>query len=133
VPLAGGGDVTAIDIQRHYMTHARNHLNALPDWASPVCDLWERTLDHLTADPMSMSTTLDWAIKFSLFSNRLRQNGFDWDNLPRNGQAGPLAALRQQMFEIDIRFGQLGERGIHRRRGAAVRGPCSRRRLAARA
>lgn len=113
--LASGKTATAIEIQRHYLNLAEAHVaaNFMPPWAPQVCQHWRAILDRLEGGaPESVTTTLDWAIKFSMFSDRLQLRGFDWNNLPCNGNSAQLEELRQQLFEVDIRYGQLGERGI---------------------
>ena len=66
--LAGGGNATAIEIQREYLALVRRVLGQLPPWAPQVCDRLESTLDALSDDPRSMSRSLDWAIKYRIYT-----------------------------------------------------------------
>jgi len=156
-----GRELTAIQIQRHYLERAEANLASLPAWAPLVCRHWRAVLDRLERGaPDTVATTLDWAIKFALFNEHVRRRGFTWEALaawsqamknagmitrlyledhPEKGDfllgANPLSArakeklkplversdlcwddlggvlaLRQELFEIDARFGQLGGR-----------------------
>lgn len=114
-PLRSGGMISAIEIQRHYLHLAERHLNAdfMPPWAPQVCQHWRAILDRLEQGaPDSVAFLLDWAIKYSLFTDRAARRGLSWDEVQRGSGPGRLDALRQELFQIDIRFGQLGERGI---------------------
>ncbi|HEY7543530.1 MAG TPA: proteasome accessory factor PafA2 family protein, partial [Blastocatellia bacterium] len=126
------------------------------------CHEWRSALNHLLDDPAAMDTTLDWAIKLSLYKNHARARGVDWDKLPywncalrkinraleeKNcyrqlmvefllasdcpvreeinrlqpflqdrglswDELNSVLALRQELFVIDTRFSQIGDRGI---------------------
>jgi proteasome accessory factor A len=163
--LTGGQRKTAIEIQRHYLTHAEAHLNSkfMPEWAEAVCRSWRGVLDALEGAPESVETRLDWAMKHALYLSRtkrwgiaqeaipkwsyiitrlrkalaateygdkpvavdlvlsssspvrnevsaltpyVRENGLDWDHLSR------FTDMKRELFEIDMRFGQIGEKGI---------------------
>lgn len=163
--LKTGKSATAIQIQRRYLLRAEENLHRdfMPEWAADVCRRWRETLDKLERDPGSMNATLDWALKLSLFADRIRRRGIDWKALtewnrvltwlqwalaptpyrrkpmtaelvlgresplreevkvltPYLGDVGltweglePFLRLRQELFEIDMRFGQLGENGL---------------------
>ena len=160
-----GKRLSAIDIQRHYLSLAEAHVGDafMPPWAGEVCRQWRAVLDRLQGGPQSVATTLDWAIKLALFKEHVRRRGFVWESLPlwtevarrlaaalartphreqplaaelvlgnnspvagevtrlaplmrANGLSwncfGPFLNLRQELFEIDMRFGQLGDTGI---------------------
>jgi hypothetical protein len=160
-----GGELTALDIQRHYLELAEAHLSAafMPPWAEEACRRWRDVLERLENAPDSVGTVLDWAIKLALFRSRAVRHGVDWSALDQWNRAartiakagggrsnvpsevvadqesrpeGPpvddLAALtpqlerqgvdprdfervprlRRELCEIDIRFAQLGERGL---------------------
>jgi hypothetical protein len=82
--LSRGRAASAIEIQRHYLSLAEANLarDFMPEWAEGVCREWRRVLDRLERDPGTLDTTLDWAIKLSVFINRARQRGLAWDSLP---------------------------------------------------
>jgi proteasome accessory factor A len=161
--LAGGGEATAIEIQRRLLQLAERHRGVLPPWADAICALWRLTLDRLAGSPDSVATVLDWAIKRRLFQNRAKRRGIPVERfallnstvqrltaalagvgvngrgillsvvlghdspipeeVARTGSA--LAAeglawddlecflnLRDEFYQIDTRFGQIGPRGI---------------------
>jgi hypothetical protein len=86
VPIRDGRQITAIDIQRHYLGQVQQLLAGagparLPEWAEEICLLWTRILDDLEAGPAKVEATLDWAIKHRVFSHRLRQHGISWSSL----------------------------------------------------
>jgi proteasome accessory factor A len=163
--VAGRGWMTAIEIQRFYLECAEANLRApfMPFWAEEACRQWRRILDRLEKGYEAVNTTLDWAIKLSLYKDHASRQGFDWESLPHwthihkrldaalgypanfgaaismetlfeenspvRDEARGLAPylkekglrwldlnkfllLRRQLFEIDTRFGQLGDKGI---------------------
>ncbi|MFQ5654371.1 MAG: proteasome accessory factor PafA2 family protein [Planctomycetota bacterium] len=173
VPLAPGIELTAAQIQRHYLELAEGSLDSpfMPPWAEAICREWRRVLDALDEDPEGLSRTLDWRIKLSLYRDHARRRGFPpervtaWNDIvagletargklgkARSGEDDPVPLvdlalstrspiraevkeldpllrkaglawselpsfleLRQELFELDMRFGQLGEEGIFQR------------------
>jgi hypothetical protein len=127
-----GRNLTALQIQAHYLALAEAHLRdpLMPPWADRVCAQWRMMLDRIEQGaPASVATTLDWAIKFCLFSERLTKRGLKWAEPERNyvppvfqqaaASENPFKRLRpefqdahQELCEIDTRFGLLGENGI---------------------
>src|SRR4029077_17556265 len=75
--------LTAIAIQRHYLTRAEAHVSDpfMPPWAGEVCDRWRAVLDALSAGWESAATSLDWAIKLALYREQARRSGLDWESL----------------------------------------------------
>ena len=166
--MTGGEERTAIGIQRHYLEMAEAHAGhpSMPAWTSEVCRCWRSILDLLEDAPDSVAQTLDWAIKWALYTNHATRNlGIRWDSLPILNQAAallkrpmpaedpedseswPIArsarraaaqsrvdspevdpllhahglrrsdldhllARRQEFFELETRFSQLGPRGL---------------------
>lgn len=156
---AGGQPRRALEIQRHYLEQVERHVDCdfMPAWTGEVCAVWRRILDRLE-QPESLCTTLDWAIKYALYSRHLEGRGQSWESLSRiekpiwrtagarqrrldhlaalqraAAQAGPaepgaadarpqeppltpeqsaMQALCAELLEIDMRFGQLGERSV---------------------
>ncbi len=115
VPLHSGALSSALQIQRHYLRLAEAHVGAdfMPPWAPQACEHWRAMLDRLEQGaPHSVATTLDWAIKHALFTRHLEQHGLEWDHLPRARGSRGAETVRQQLYEMDIRYSQLGEGGI---------------------
>lgn len=167
-PSRDGRRLSALAIQRVYLAYAESHLGAafMPEWTERVCAAWRGCLDRLEGAPTSVATTLDWAIKYALFtahlhrqgtsweamlcwtevideiyrcarlggmterpvtlekligprgpmrmtavglSPLLREHGEAWDRLPRFQQ------VRRELFELDVRFGEIGMRGLFSR------------------
>ena len=157
-----GQPLTAIGIQRRYLTQAESHVHDtfMPAWAEEVCREWRKVLDRLESGPITGETALDWGIKLAIFRDRVRRRGMTWASLSHwsemllalkgtlretvhsgkplttdliFGKESPVATeakqllktkglkeddlsrfldLRQELFEIDTRFVQLGGNGI---------------------
>jgi len=155
VATSDGHSLTAVVIQRHYLSLAEEHLHEsfMPPWAEEVCRQWREVLDLLEHGcPESAATRLDWAIRFSIFDRFLASQGFTWQTVqqwnqvaetlqpelakladaeekPREFLLSKLAAqlqqqgstldeftqflkLRHRIFELDTRFGQVGNAGL---------------------
>ena len=164
VPLTNGDNVTAIEIQETYLALAETNLHQsfMPSWASDVCTEWRSMLTRLKDAPASVDRTLDWAIKWSLYDQRLRRQLLTWDRIGQwhpivtrlraalaradcpaetrvdvlLGDESPIPddvkkltkllrplklewselveidALRRELYEVETRFSQLGQRGI---------------------
>jgi hypothetical protein len=78
----------------------------MPDWAPLVCERWRGVLDQLETDPSSLSTSLDWAIKYALFQDRVSRSRSSWSELHIG------VGLGAELCEIDTRFGELGQGGL---------------------
>jgi proteasome accessory factor A len=123
---------------------ARARESFMPAWTKRVLPRWRETLDRLEQAPDELSRTLDWAIKLALFREHVRRRGMQWTLLrawtsvltrvEKGQDAGRekltptllkkgyrprdldrVRALRDELFEIDTRFGQLGDRGVFTR------------------
>lgn len=83
--LRNGEQLTAIEIQRRYLTQVRRYQKEvwMPEWAESACDLWEATLNELDHGPEAVSTKLDWSIKRDVFEGHSRKRGFDAARLER--------------------------------------------------
>lgn len=82
--LAGGGTITALAIQRHYLELAQTHVDApfMPPWTKEVCRRWRKVLEQLTVNPESIHSGLDWPIKLALFKERARQaHDIPWETI----------------------------------------------------
>jgi proteasome accessory factor A len=147
VLLADGRRRSALEIQAHYLVAVEGQLGAafLPEWAAVVCGRWRAMLDRLRGAPDSVATTLDWAIKHALFSDggvrrkllerreaaaRRRTSACDrtlalFPREHRRTRARARVdarAVRAELCELDVRFGELGSAGIFQqlRRAGAI-------------
>jgi proteasome accessory factor A len=80
VARADGSEIGAVDLQRLYLSAAKQHLagrNEQTDW---ILGAWESTLDALEADPMSLSDRLDWVAKRALLETYMAEEGTGWDD-----------------------------------------------------
>ena len=118
VPTNDGRRVSALDIQRVYLEHAEANLGAafLPDWAEGVCTAWREMLDRLEGAPATVAATLDWAIKYAIYTAHLHRRGTSWE-----------AMLCWSMVIQEIircaRLGGLAERPVTLERLIGPRGP----------
>ena len=74
------GTISAIDIQRVYLAAAKEKLTgrgADTDWTLRE---WERTLDALETDPLSLGDRIDWVAKRSLLADYIESEGVGWDD-----------------------------------------------------
>ncbi len=76
----GGGNLSALEIQRHYLDLAKAHLRApfMPPWTQQVVSEWDAMLTRLENAPDAVATTLDWAIKWRIYGARIEKRGFTW-------------------------------------------------------
>lgn len=79
LPLAQGGSMSALDIQRAYLQAAQEH-EADPDPATrEILELWHEVLQALENDPLSLADRLDWVAKYALMSSYVAQ-GLSWSD-----------------------------------------------------
>ncbi len=89
VRLANGRELSALDLQREYLTAAAAYVDREgardPDHKT-VLDLWERTLDAVeTGNHALVDTEIDWIIKHKLLDEYATRHGLDLDH-PRLAQ-----------------------------------------------
>ena len=85
VPTVAGPMASAVQIQRHLLALVETNGRKLPRWAPDFCrSLWRPILDRLERNaPESVATTLDWAIRYALYRDYVRQNSIiTWNDLP---------------------------------------------------
>jgi hypothetical protein len=115
--LADGRMASAVAIQRHYLDFAERHVHEswMPPWAAEVCRHWRAILDRLaTGAPASVATTLDWAMKYTLFSGRLARRGQSFESVGRwtkileqlaerlaQGNETPVLSTAHNLFDPD--------------------------------
>jgi proteasome accessory factor A len=80
VRLKDGRTVTPIDLQREYLAMAHDYYREreAEPWVRDVLARWERTLDRLEQDPLTLNRELDWVIKRSLIENYIERHSLDW-------------------------------------------------------
>lgn len=123
-----GRQLTALEIQREYLRFVECHADSkrLPPWTGRMCDLWRDTLGRLSGGWAAVSSRLDWAAKWKLYTTHCRRRGLPGEVMAsrasaRSGGApdkekGPAnkseTEARRELCELEIRWGQLGPRGI---------------------
>lgn len=128
------GNVSALELQRHYLSAAESFLTAgfLPDWAGRLCALWRDILDGLAENPASMKDRLDWAIKLDLYQDHASRRGIEWQSF---GEWNTIARTLHKALgkdakllhpdRIDTLFGErssIREQVVELQRQAAARG-----------
>jgi proteasome accessory factor A len=82
VRLAGGKTISPLDLQREFLSRVAAYAGSAG--ASPVessvLALWERTLDALEADPLSVAGYVDWAAKLRLLEEFRARDGLPWSH-----------------------------------------------------
>lgn len=78
VPLKEGGTISAIDLQRIYLEEAEKAFSGRDNETDWLLEQWRFTLDSLERDPLSLADRLDWAIKYHLLEEFVKNEGLDW-------------------------------------------------------
>jgi proteasome accessory factor A len=80
--LGDGRSVNAIDLQWEYFRLAKKYsLDAEPNEVDfEVLDRWEKVLEALETDPMSLKDQLDWVAKLSLMEAYRSRDELAWDH-----------------------------------------------------
>ncbi|MBN2329702.1 MAG: proteasome accessory factor PafA2 family protein [Candidatus Omnitrophica bacterium] len=80
VPSRAGRKLNAIQIQRHYLEEVKKCMECkwMPDWAEIVCHEWDEMLARLEDSPDSVCQTIDWAIKYVMYTDYLERNNLSW-------------------------------------------------------
>ncbi|WP_413454386.1 depupylase/deamidase Dop [Glutamicibacter sp. FR1] len=110
VGLRGGVQLTAIEIQRHYLHAAENYCAARgiadPD-TTEILTRWAQMLDLLERDPMDAADQIDWIAKYQLVNGFAQRHGVELSD-PR------VAMLDLQWADLRTNKGlyyRLAERG----------------------
>ena len=78
LPNAGGGTVTALEIQQRWLDHVADLAEGEE---SQVLETWQKALDAVrTGDRAWASQNLDWAIKERLFTQVMERRGIDLED-----------------------------------------------------
>jgi proteasome accessory factor A len=77
VPLADGGTIGAVDLQRRYLEAALVYKGSSDqtDW---VLREWESTLDALERNPLELSDRLDWVMKLKVLQEYMKSENVSW-------------------------------------------------------
>ena len=80
VEQQGAPPLTAIEIQRLYLSEAKKRLAGLDADADWTLAEWEWVLDELERDPLTLSEHLDWVAKFALLNAFREEEGLRWND-----------------------------------------------------
>ncbi|MCD9152802.1 depupylase/deamidase Dop [Aeromicrobium duanguangcaii] len=82
VKLADGRTITALELQGHYLEHAKKFVETegSDEQTDDVLARWESTLTRLADDPMNLVRELDWVAKLALLEQYRERDGLDWDH-----------------------------------------------------
>jgi proteasome accessory factor A len=82
VTMADGRRATAIEVQWHYLEHAKKYLEEGrgPAWAEDVAACWERVLSGLEEDPMTQEGVVDWVTKYALLARYAERDRLSWSS-----------------------------------------------------
>ncbi len=80
VPLAGGGTISAIEIQRAYLAAAQRYADGDDEETAWVLEEWEAVLNDLERDPMRCADRLDWVAKKALLEHFREEERLEWDS-----------------------------------------------------
>jgi proteasome accessory factor A len=135
-PVHGGPARSALAIQRHYLEHAEAAAcrSFMPDWGRQLCALWRKALDDLAPGCPTLDAPLDWKIKLDLFARHCERAGIGWNTLrawnrllaapttaadpseeespSSHRRAERIRRLRHGLIALELRFAQLGPRGL---------------------
>jgi proteasome accessory factor A len=106
VRLRNARTIPAVDLQRRYLSAAKQYLHHRDPQTDQVLLEWERTLNDLERDPLSTHDRLDWSAKRRLYQQYIDSEGISWhDDVLQsldleyhnvNPSAGLQAALEQE-------------------------------------
>jgi proteasome accessory factor A len=80
--LLDGRTLTAIELQWDYLRLAKKYVqdNEHDEHDEDVLERWERVLEGLETNPLSLKDQLDWVAKLSLLEAYRERDGLDWDH-----------------------------------------------------
>ncbi|HUG82991.1 MAG TPA: depupylase/deamidase Dop [Euzebya sp.] len=80
ITLKDGRTVRPTEVQWHYLEWAQKWVASreAPAWAPEVLATWERVLDALDEDPMSLDGVVDWVTKYRIMQRYVDRDGLDW-------------------------------------------------------
>ncbi|HWC14455.1 MAG TPA: depupylase/deamidase Dop [Actinomycetota bacterium] len=81
--MGDGRSVSAIELQWEYLRLAKKYVQDYEDNDAVTADVlerWERVLDRLDDDPMSLERELDWVAKLSVLEAYRERDSLGWDH-----------------------------------------------------
>lgn len=83
VALRDGRSLTALQLQREYVTMASTFVEAeygqdVDDETADVLQRWQRVVDVLESDPMALADQIDWVAKLRLLEGYRRRDHLQW-------------------------------------------------------
>nr|WP_283774989.1 depupylase/deamidase Dop [Brachybacterium equifaecis] len=79
-PAAGGGRLSALQIQRAYAEAIRDRADLRDPETAEVIGTWIELLDLLEEDPRLAGDRIEWVAKLSLLESYRRRGGLEWDD-----------------------------------------------------
>jgi Pup amidohydrolase len=82
ISLVDGRTLTAVELQWEYLRLCKKYAqdNDSDEMTADVLERWERVLEGLERDPMSMSHQLDWVAKLAVMEAYRARDGLAWDH-----------------------------------------------------
>ena len=82
IELADGRKLTAVELQWEYFRLAKKYAqeNAMGGDTEALLDRWERVLDGLERDPLSLKRELDWVAKLAVMEAYRDRDGLQWND-----------------------------------------------------
>ena len=78
ITLAGGRHTTALELQWSILETAKQHLTGYSNEANWVLEIWESVLNDLPKGPEAVLGRVDWASKYWLLTEFMKEEGLDW-------------------------------------------------------
>nr|WP_207127871.1 depupylase/deamidase Dop [Actinocatenispora comari] len=85
IRMRDGRELTALEIQRGYLEHARafcaqQYGDELDEITADVLDRWDEVLRKLAEDPNTLADQLDWVAKLRLLNGYRQREQLDWSS-----------------------------------------------------
>jgi proteasome accessory factor A len=85
IRMRDGRELTALEIQRGYLEHARafcaqQYGDDLDEITADVLDRWDEVLRKLAEDPHTLADQLDWVAKLRLLNGYRQREQLDWSS-----------------------------------------------------
>jgi proteasome accessory factor PafA2 len=110
VQLKDGRAMTPLELQWHYLDHARRYVKEhdTPVWGGEVLTVWERVLTALEDDPLKLDGVVDWVTKYQVMRRYIDRDGLAWTH--------------DKLKLVDVQYHDVRQdKGIYNRLAAAGR------------